>query len=134
MNLITKNLSASPLFSLMRDKGNSEGKTWLLNKLFGANLPAGKLCTTKGLSFLWIKERRMLVLDPAGVQSTVSYRAQAVDAIHDAQTTESLMFEMVSRIRTWQNYNLRLQHMDPFIVVLCMLLKKLHGFPWVSYM
>ena len=62
MNLITKNLSASPLFSLMRDKGNSEGKTWLLNKLFGANLPAGKLCTTKGLSFLWIKERRMLVL------------------------------------------------------------------------
>lgn len=97
MNLITKNLSASPLFSLMRDKGNSEGKTWLLNKLFGANLPAGKLCTTKGLSFLWIKERRMLVLDSAGVQSTVSYRAQAVDAIHDAQTTESLMFEMVSR-------------------------------------
>ena len=39
----------------------------------------------------------MLVLDSAGVQSTVSYRAQAVDAIHDAQTTESLMFEMVSR-------------------------------------
>lgn len=75
-----------------------KGKTWLLNKLFGANLPAGKLCTTKGLSFLWIKERRMLVLDSAGVQSTVSYRAQAVDAIHDAQTTESLMFEMVSRI------------------------------------
>ena len=40
----------------------------------------------------------MLVVDSAGVQSTVSYRAQAVDAIHDAQTTESLMFEMVSRI------------------------------------
>ena len=40
----------------------------------------------------------MLVLDSAGVQSTVSYRSQAVDAIHDAQTTESLMFEMVSRI------------------------------------
>ena len=40
----------------------------------------------------------MLVIDSAGVQSTVSYRAQAVDAIHDAQTTESLMFEMVSRI------------------------------------
>eukprot|EP00435_Cladocopium_sp_Y103_P037120 s348_g9.t1 len=75
-----------------------KGKTWLLNKLFGANLPAGKLCTTRGLSFLWFKERRMLVIDSAGVQSTVSYRAQAVDAIHDAQTTESLMFEMVSRI------------------------------------
>ena len=56
------------------------------------NLPSGKLWTTKGLSFLWIKERRMLVVDSAGVQSTVSYRAQAVDAIHDAQTTESLMF------------------------------------------
>ena len=75
-----------------------KGKTWLTNKLFGVNLPSGKLCTTKGLSFLWIKERRMLVLDSAGVQSTVSYRAQAVDAIHDAQTSESLMFEMISRV------------------------------------
>eukprot|EP00435_Cladocopium_sp_Y103_P049230 s2994_g14.t1 len=80
-----------------------KGKTWLLNKLFGANLPSGKLYTTKGLSFLWIKERRMLVIDSAGVQSTVSYRAQAVDAIHDAQTTESLMFEMVSRNWVWKN-------------------------------
>ena len=75
-----------------------KGKTWLTNKLFGVNLPSGKLCTTKGLSFLWIKERRMLVVDSAGVQSTVSYRAQAVDAIHDAQTSESLMFEMISRV------------------------------------
>ena len=40
----------------------------------------------------------MLVLDSAGVQSTVSYQKQAVDAILDAQTTESLMFEMISRI------------------------------------
>ena len=40
----------------------------------------------------------MLVLDFAGVQSTVSYQKHAVDAIHDAQTTESLMFEMISRI------------------------------------
>eukprot|EP00435_Cladocopium_sp_Y103_P053086 s2994_g16.t3 len=68
-----------------------KGKTWLLNKLFGVNLPAGKLCTTRGLSFLWIKKRRMLLLDSAGVQSTVSYRKQAVDAIHDAMTTESLV-------------------------------------------
>ena len=75
-----------------------KGKTWLTNKLFGVNLPSGKLHTTKGLSFLWIEERRMLILDSAGVQSTVSYRAQAVDAILDAQTTESLMFEMISRI------------------------------------
>lgn len=75
-----------------------KGKTWLLNKLFGVNLPAGKLCTTRGLSFLWIKKRRMLLLDSAGVQSTVSYRKQAVDAIHDAMTTESLMFKVISRI------------------------------------
>ena len=76
-----------------------KGKTFLINRLFGVNLPSGKLHTTKGLSFLWIEERRMLVLDSAGVQSTVSYRAQAVqDAILDAQTTESLMFEMISRI------------------------------------
>jgi predicted GTPase len=83
---------------LLSSKKNPEGKTWLLNKLFGVNLPAGKLCTTRGLSFLWIKERRMLLLDSAGVQSTVSYRKQAVDAIHDAMTTESLVFKMISRI------------------------------------
>ena len=75
-----------------------KGKTWLTNKLFGVNLPSGKLHTTRGLSFLWIEERRMLVLDSAGVQSTVSYQKQDVDAILDAQTTESLMFEMISRI------------------------------------
>jgi hypothetical protein len=92
------------VFVWTRENESPEGKTWLLNKLFGANLPAGKLCTTKGLSFLWIKERRMLVLDSAGVQSTVSYRAQAVDAIHDAQTTESLMFEMVSRKLVWTSF------------------------------
>ena len=34
----------------------------------------------------------MLVIDSAGVQSTVSYRAQAVDAIHDAQTTEVTLY------------------------------------------
>jgi len=75
-----------------------KGKTFLINRLLGVNLPAGKLFTTKGLSFLWVKERRMLVLDSAGVQATVSYRAQAVQPILDAQTTESLIFEMVSRI------------------------------------
>ena len=84
---------------LLSSKKNPEGKTWLLNKLFGVNLPAGKLCTTRGLSFLWIKERRMLLIDSAGVQSTVSYRKQAVDAIHDAMTTESLVFKVISRSR-----------------------------------
>ncbi|CAE7382271.1 unnamed protein product [Symbiodinium natans] len=75
-----------------------KGKTWLTNKLFRKNLPNGKLCTTKGLSFLWVPERRMLVLDSAGVQGTVSYKSQAVDSILDARTTESLMFDMISRI------------------------------------
>jgi len=41
----------------------------------------------------------MLLIDSAGVQSTVSYRKQAVDAIHDAMTTESLVFKVISRSR-----------------------------------
>ena len=75
-----------------------KGKTWLMNKLFGVSLPSGKLHTTKGFSFLWIEERNMLVLDSAGVQSPVSFHKGAVDTILDAQTTEPLMFEMISRI------------------------------------
>ena len=75
-----------------------KGKTWLMNKLFGVSLPSGKLHTTKGFSFIWIEERNMLVLDSAGVQSPVSFHKVAVDTILDAQTTESLMFEMISRI------------------------------------
>lgn len=75
-----------------------KGKTWLTNKLFGKNLPSGKLFTTRGLSFLWVPERRMLVLDSPGVQGTVSYKSRDVDAILDARTTESMMFDMISRI------------------------------------
>lgn len=75
-----------------------KGKTFIINKLLGKDLPSGKLFTTKGLSFLWVKERRMLVLDSAGAQATVSLRTQAVQPILDAQTTESLLFEMISRI------------------------------------
>merc|ERR1719189_2054917 len=45
-----------------------KGKTWLVNKLFGINLPSGKLFSTTGLSFAWIPERRILVLDTAGMQ------------------------------------------------------------------
>ncbi|CAE7301607.1 unnamed protein product [Symbiodinium sp. CCMP2592] len=75
-----------------------KGKTWLLNRLFGVSLPSGKLHTTTGLSFLWVEERRMLIIDSAGVQSPVSYRAQAVDAIWDARNTETLVLEMISRI------------------------------------
>ena len=75
-----------------------KGKTWLMNKLFGVSLPSGKLHTTKGFSFLWIEKSNMLVLDSAGVQSPVSLNKGPVDTILDAQTTESLMFEMISRI------------------------------------
>lgn len=77
-----------------------KGKTWIINKLFGVNLPAGKLRTTQGLSFLWIEERRILVLDSQGVQAPVSYRgrAGAPEPILEAQTTESLVFELISRI------------------------------------
>lgn len=75
-----------------------KGKTFLVNKLLGINLPCGKLCTTRGLSFYWVEERRLLVLDCAGVQAAVSHRAQAVHPILDAQTTESLLFEMIARI------------------------------------
>ena len=39
----------------------------------------------------------MLVLDSAGVQSTVSKKSPMVDSILDARTTESLMFDMISR-------------------------------------
>ncbi|OLP96594.1 hypothetical protein AK812_SmicGene21149 [Symbiodinium microadriaticum] len=75
-----------------------KGKTWLTNKLFGKNLPSGKLFTTRGLSFLWVPERRMLVLDSPGVQGTVSYKSRDVDAILDARTTESMMFDMICKI------------------------------------
>ncbi|CAJ1368889.1 unnamed protein product [Effrenium voratum] len=78
-----------------------KGKTWLTNRMLGTKLPNGKLCTTRGLSFLWVEDRRMLVLDSAGVQATVSYRsdrAQTVQPILDARATESLVFDMISRI------------------------------------
>jgi len=77
-----------------------KGKTYLINKLFGLNLPSGKLFTTKGLSFFWAEERRMLIVDSAGVQATVSYRGsgQDVQPIVDAQTTESIIFEVISRM------------------------------------
>merc|ERR1719399_960095 len=73
-----------------------KGKTFLINKLFGKNLPSGKLFSTHGLSFVWVKERRMLILDSAGVQSPVSYHAQNVNSLLDAQVTESFLFEMIS--------------------------------------
>eukprot|EP00439_Symbiodinium_sp_Y106_P049312 s2894_g6.t1 len=83
-----------------------KGKTWLINKLFGVNLPSGTLHETDGLSFLWIPKRRMLLIDSAGVQSPVSYCAQPSagseqsvdDALFDAKSTESFLFDMISRM------------------------------------
>lgn len=75
-----------------------KGKTFLINKLFGKKLPSGKLFSTHGLSFVWVEERRMLILDSAGVQSPVSYHAQNVNSLLDAQVTESFLFEMISRM------------------------------------
>ncbi|CAE7712997.1 unnamed protein product, partial [Symbiodinium sp. CCMP2456] len=83
-----------------------KGKTWLINRLFGINLPSGTLHETDGLSFLWIPERRMLLIDSAGVQSPVSYCAQTGagneqsvdDALFDAKSTESFLFDMISRM------------------------------------
>ena len=83
-----------------------KGKTWLINKLFGVNLPSGTLHETDGLSFLWIPERRMLLIDSAGVQCPVSYCAPSGagseesvdDALFDAKSSESFLFEMISRV------------------------------------
>ena len=54
----------------------------------------------------------MLVLDSAGVQGTVSYKSQAVDSILDARTTESLMFDMISRTlgEAQSVYSVQLRH------------------------
>ena len=75
-----------------------KGKTFLINKLFGKNLPSGKKCPTTGISFLWIEDLEMLVLDSAGVQRPVSQCDGAFQSIQDARATESFMFEMISRI------------------------------------
>ena len=75
-----------------------KGKTFLINKLFGKNLPSGKRCPTTGISFVWIEDLEMLVLDSAGVQRPVSQREGTVQSIQDARSTESFMFEMISRI------------------------------------
>lgn len=75
-----------------------KGKTFLINKLFDVNLPSGKLFETEGFCFFWDERRRMLVLDSAGCQATVCYRAESVQPILDARATESLAFDMISRM------------------------------------
>jgi len=76
----------------------NKGKTFLLNKLFGLRLPSGKTQVTQGLSCVYLKERRMLLIDSPGVQSTVSYRSDSIDRVVDAQTTEAFLFELVSQL------------------------------------
>ncbi|CAJ1397216.1 unnamed protein product [Effrenium voratum] len=76
----------------------NKGKTFLLNKLFGLNLPSGKTQVTQGLSCVYLKERRMLLIDSPGVQSTVSYKSDSIDRVVDAQSTEAFLFELVSQL------------------------------------
>lgn len=76
----------------------NKGKTFLLNKLFGLRLPSGRTQVTQGLSCVYVKDRKMLLIDSPGVQSTVSYRSDSVDRVVDAQSTETFIFELVSQI------------------------------------
>lgn len=76
----------------------NKGKTFLLNKLFGLCLPSGRTQVTQGLSFVYLKERKMLVIDSPGVQSTVSYKSDCADRVVDAQFTETFIFELISQI------------------------------------
>ena len=76
----------------------NKGKAFLLNKLFGLQLPSGKTQVTQGLSFVYVKEHKMLLVDSPGVQSTVSYKSDSVDRVVDAQSTETFIFELVSQI------------------------------------
>ncbi|CAE7578832.1 warA [Symbiodinium sp. CCMP2592] len=76
----------------------NKGKTFLLNKLFGLRLPSGKTQVTQGLSCVYLKERRMLLIDSPGVQSTVNHKSDSIDRVVDAQTTEAFLFELVSQL------------------------------------
>lgn len=76
----------------------NKGKTFLLNKLFGLRLPSGRTQVTQGLLCVYLKERKMLVIDSPGVQSTVSYKSDGADRVVDAQSTETFIFELISQI------------------------------------
>ena len=76
----------------------NKGKTFFLNKLFGLNLKCGSLCETKGLSCIYLKQRRMRIIDSPGVQSTVSYKSDDIDTIVDAENTEAFLQELISQI------------------------------------
>ncbi|CAE7033461.1 unnamed protein product, partial [Symbiodinium sp. CCMP2456] len=74
-----------------------KGKTFLINKLFGVNLPSGKLHTTKGLSFLWIEERRPfsmmergVIVDVDPVKLEATWRLEAAD-VADTKNGEKIV-------------------------------------------
>ena len=79
----------------------NKGKTFLLNKLFNLDLPSGKMEVTQGLSFVHLKQCRMLLIDSPGVQATVSYsksESGGANRVIDAQSTEGFQFELVSQL------------------------------------
>ena len=74
-----------------------KGKTWLTNKVFGVNLPSGKLCTNKGAClgskrdtcWCWILLKfspQYPIVRKLWMQFTM------------ARHRKSLMFEMISRV------------------------------------
>jgi len=75
----------------------NKGKSWLINQLFDLDLPSGCEVPTEGLSFYWLEQKRMLVVDSAGVQATVDHRSSG-DPLVDADATESLLFDLIARI------------------------------------
>jgi hypothetical protein len=75
-----------------------KGKTWLINQLYGRNLPSGKLHETSGLSMVYVPQQRFLIIDTKGLQAPVSYKTKGVKQLVDASQTEVFLFELVSRI------------------------------------
>ncbi|CAK0851790.1 unnamed protein product [Prorocentrum cordatum] len=75
-----------------------KGKTFLINQVYGKNLPSGKLHETSGLSIVYVPKLRFLVIDTKGLQAPVSYKKRGVRQLVDASQTEVFMFELVSRI------------------------------------
>ncbi|CAK0793844.1 unnamed protein product [Prorocentrum cordatum] len=75
-----------------------KGKTFLINQLYGKNLPSGKLHETSGLSIVYVPQLRFLVIDTKGLQAPVSYKKRGVEQLVDASQTEVFLFELVSRI------------------------------------
>jgi HSP20 family molecular chaperone IbpA len=50
------------------------------------------------MSFVYVPDRRMLIVDTAGAQATVTFRPQDIEPIADAQATEAFLFELIARM------------------------------------